>query len=395
MASWFNRLLGEQKNMSKSSKATEQKSHSIFTFTDLANANFATSSGSSANGAYAKNPIVHRCVKMIAQAAARVPLNIISNGKKLTEHPALHLINCPNLHSSGPEIMERIYSHLQLSGNAYIEAVVIENEVRGLFDLRPDRMKLIAGKDGWPIAYEYIAGNKTRKISQTEQPIAKILHLKLFHPNDDYYGASPFEAAKASLEIFAAAARWNRSLLENGARPSGALVYSAATGNLTSDQFERLKGELETSFQGANNAGRPMVLEGGLDWKTIALSPKDMDFIEAKNAAARDIALAFGVPPMLLGIPGDNTYANFAEANKVLWRQTVLPLVRRVSANIGNWLNPAFEGEFEIVPDFTAIDALSEERSLLWKRISEADFLSDEEKREQVGLAMKNKGETK
>ena len=91
------------------------------------------------------------------------------------------------------------------------------------------------------------------------------------------------------------------------------------------------------------NAGRPMVLEGGLDWKAIAMSPKDMDFIELlKNVAAREIALAFGVPPMLLGIPGDNTYANYAEANRSLWRQTVVPLVNRVAAALEHWLQPGF-----------------------------------------------------
>ena len=79
---------------------------------------------------------------------------------------------------------------------------------------------------------------------------------------------------------------------------------------MTDDQFSRLKSELETSFQGARQAGRPLLLEGGLDWKPLSLTPKDMDFIEAKNVAAREIALAIGVPPMLLGIPGDNTYSN-------------------------------------------------------------------------------------
>ncbi len=86
-------------------------------------------------------------------------------------------------------------------------------------------------------------------------------------------------------------------------------------GNLTGEQFERLQARAGAGFQGANNAGRPLLLEGGLDWKPLSLSPKDMDFIEAKNASAREIALAFGVPPMLLGIPGDNTYANYQEAN--------------------------------------------------------------------------------
>ncbi len=375
--------------MTKMADKFEQKSQSFITITNLHDADFGLSSIGSAGAGYSKNPVVQRCVRMVAQGAARVPLNIVQGGKKLSEHPALTLLNSPNSHCSGPEILERIYSHLQLFGNGFLEAIIVDNEIKALFDLRPDRMKIITGKDGWPIAYEYIAGNKKRRLSQIDEIIPKVLHLKLFHPNDDYYGASPFEAAKASLEIFEAAANWNKSLLKNGARPSGALIYSAAGGNLTSDQFERLKNELENSFQGANNAGRPLVLEGGLDWKSMALSPKDMDFIEAKNSAARDIALAFGVPPMLLAIPGDNNYANFAEANRALWRQTILPLVRRVSANIANWLKPAFGDDFEIVPDFDSIEALSQERAALWKRISEASFLSDDEKREAVGFGVK------
>ncbi|WP_163779127.1 phage portal protein, partial [Proteus mirabilis] len=68
---------------------------------------------------------------------------------------------------------------------------------------------------------------------------------------------------------------------------------------LTEAQFERLKTELEEGYTGAAKAGRPLLLEGGLDWKSMGLSPRDMDFIAAKNAASRDIALAFGVPPML------------------------------------------------------------------------------------------------
>ena len=94
-----------------------------------------------------------------------------------------------------------------------------------------------------------------------------------------------------------------------------------------------MKAELEASFQGArtllarlrHDAGRPLLLEGGLDWKSMSMSPRDMDFLEAKHTAAREIALAIGVPPMLLGIPGDNTYSNMAEANRAFWRGLISP----------------------------------------------------------------------
>ena len=135
-------------------------------------------------------------------------------------------------------------------------------------------------------------------------------------PANDHYGLSPIEAAATAIDIHNTASRWNKALLDNSARPSGALVYTSRDGNLTPEQYDRLKAELEQGFQGAAHAGRPLLLEGGLDWKSMSLSPKDMDFIEAKHVAAREIALALGVPPMLLGIPGDNTYSNYQEATR-------------------------------------------------------------------------------
>jgi HK97 family phage portal protein len=170
---------------------------------------------------------------------------------------------------------------------------------------------------------------------------------------------------------------------------------SLEDGQLSPEQFDRLKAELEASFQGAKNAGRPLLLEGGLDWKAMAFSPKDMDFIAAKHVAAREVALALGVPPMLLGIPGDNTYSNYAEANRSFWRQTVLPLVSRTAKALSGWLAPGFalgEGAsppgaqaFELRPDLDTVEALSTEREALWERVRRSDFLTINEKRAAVG----------
>jgi HK97 family phage portal protein len=110
-----------------------------------------------------------------------------------------------------------------------------------------------------------------------------------------------------------------------------------------------------------------------------------MDFLEAKNSAAREIALAFGVPPMLLGIPGDNTFANFAEANRTFWRQTVLPLVGRTAEGLTHWLAPGFGGKVSLGYDTDRIEALSVEREALWTRVERSSFLTVNEKRIAVG----------
>jgi len=385
MPSWLNRLRGGGTPL-----PVEQKSggpQTLVTLTSLGDPNWSRRGFASlANEGFSKNPVVYRCVRMIAEAANRVPLVVTENGTRLADHPVLALLAHPNPQQSGTELFEGVYAYLQTAGNAYLQAALAGGEVKGLFELRPDRMQAVPGRDGYAVAYTYTSGGKTVRFDQLASPVPEVLHVTLFNPLDDHYGLAPLDAAQQSLDIHNASARWNKSLLDNAARPSGALVYSSAAGSLTAQQFERLKEELEAGFQGAMNAGRPMVLEGGLDWKTIAMSPKDMDFIEARNAAARDIALAFGVPPMLLGIPGDNTYANFAEANKTLWRQTVIPLVRRVASGLGHWLGPAFGGNFEIVPDLDHIEALAEDRAALWARVGGASFLTDEEKRKMLGV---------
>ncbi|MCC0016629.1 MAG: phage portal protein [Rhodobiaceae bacterium] len=335
---------------------------------------------------YEKNPVVHRCVRLVAEAVASVPWLAFEGGAELAEHPLLTLLARPNAGMDGQRFVEAVTGYLLVAGNAYVEAVKLGDTVRELHVLRPDRMKVVAGPDGWPSAYDYTVGAQSVRFDQDGSP-PPILHLASLHPTDDHYGMSPLEAARAALDIHNKASAWTMALLENAARPSGALVYTSEAG-LSREQYERLKDELETSFQGAANAGRPLLLEGGLDWRAMAMTPKDMDFAEARNAAARDIALCFGVPPMLLGIPGDNTYANYAEANRAFWRHTVLPLLGRLSGAFTGWLGPAFGG-VRLTHDLDAIPALSSDRDALWKRVSDAPFLSDDEKRIALGYGIR------
>jgi len=385
MPNWMNRLFGGRTNTP--TEAKNFAGQKMMTLSALGPAQWSGRGYASlVNQGFMRNPVVYRCIRLIAETANRVPLVVRVDGQAVSEHPLVSLLQRPNGRQSGAEMLEAIYAYLQTAGNAYLQAGIVDGGVKALFVLRPDRMRVVAGSDGWPVGYDYTAGGRTVRISQETAPVPGILHMALFHPMDDHYGMGPLEAAQTSLDIHNASAQWNKALLDNAARPSGALVYSAGGGSLTEEQFRRLKQELEENFSGSANAGRPMVLDGGIDWKAIAMSPREMDFIEARHAAARDIALAFGVPPMLLGIPGDNTYANMAEANRALWRQTLVPLVVRVSQELSLWLGPAFEGA-EVVPNFDAVEALAEDRAALWDRVSGADFLSDAEKREMVGLS--------
>lgn len=336
-----------------------------------------------------RNAVVYRCVRLIAEAAASLSWTVLVNGAEQRGHGAERLLARPNPRESGTEWLEGLYGHLLLSGNAYAELVAAGGTVREAHALRPDRVSLMPGPDGWPQAYEYRVGDRVRRIPVGEGGVSNVLHLRLFDPLDDHYGFAPLSAAQVSLEMHEAASRWNKALLDNSARPSGALVYSSGD-NLSDDEFKRLKDELESAFQGTGNAGRPILLEGGLDWKPLSLSPKDMDFMEARSGAAREIALAFGIPPLLLGLPGDNTHANYAEANRAFWRTTVLPLVQRTQGAVAHWLQPYFSEEIRFEPDLDRIEALADEREALWRRVSAAPFLTDDEKREALGYGRRS-----
>lgn len=333
---------------------------------------------------YARNAVAHRCVRLIAESAASAPLKVTPH-----DHPLAALMARPNAAQTGGELLEAFYGHLQVAGNAYLEAACFDDGPPDeLFVLRPDRMAVIPGARGWPIGWEYRVGAEARRYERcplTER--APILHLKTFHPLDDWYGQSPMEAAACAIDIHNAGGAWNKALIDNSARPSGAIVFQGAQ-RASEEQFQRLRAEIEATMAGAGNAGRPMLLEGGLDWRPMSLTPSDMDFIEARHAAAREIALAFGVPPMLLGIPGDNTYANYREANLAFWRHVALPLAQRTACALTHWIGDrwAEAGLARLCVDLDAIPALAVEREGTWARIDAATFLTRAEKRRLAGV---------
>jgi HK97 family phage portal protein len=369
-------------------QASKAYGASGFTLHALGQARWSASSYTAlAREGYTKNPIAFRAIRLVAETASAVPWLLYEGREERSDHPLLDLIKRPNAAEAGATFFEALFGYLLISGNAYLQLSNAMGLTPTLHLLRPDRMTVLAGEDGWTEGFEYQAGSQKRILPPVSRDDPSgIIHIKMFHPLDDLSGFAPLCAAQMALETHNAAANWNKALLDNSARPSGALIYAPADGgNLTDDQYDRLKTELEDGYSGATRAGRPLLLEGGLDWKPMSLTPKDMDFLEAKHSAAREIALAFGVPPMLLGIPGDNTYSNYAEANRAFYRMTVLPMINRVAGELTASLAPHFGDGLRLEHDTDRIEGLSQERDLLWARLTAATFLTDDEKRETLG----------
>src|SRR5690606_38679657 len=149
-----------------------------------------------------KNPIVYRSIRMISEAAASVPLLLYEGEHEIEEHPLLDLLRRPGAGRTTADLLEAWYGYLLVAGNAYIEAVGSSDRIWELHVLRPDRMRVIPGANGWPEAYEYAVDGRRVILGGEIMPgVNRILHVKLFHPVNDHYGLSPIEAAATAIDL--------------------------------------------------------------------------------------------------------------------------------------------------------------------------------------------------
>ena len=332
-----------------------------------------------AKEAYGQNVVAFQAINRIADAIASVDWVVTRGETELTEHPVLELLRNPNPIQSGDEFIRSMVSFYLIAGNAYTERVEVGGQTRELYQLRPDRMSIIPGTNGAPTAYVYNVNGKKVTFDAEDKTI---WHMKSFHPTNDWYGMSPIEAGAYAIDQSNEAMAWMQALMQNSARPSGALTVSAEN-DLSDEAFNRLKAQIDEQYSGSSNAGRPMLLEGGMAWQQMGMSPTDMGIIEAKFSAARDVALAFGVPPQLLGIPGDNTYSNYAEARLAFWEDTVIPLLDLITADWNIWL--AEPMGVKLAPNMDKIPAIVEKRQTLWAMAEASTSLTINEKREAMG----------
>ena len=350
-----------------------------------------------ATDGYSENAIVYRCINEISNNASRVKINLFRGDQELDNHPLLDLLYNPSPTMSQVEWFQALYSYLLISGNNYMLSVGGDNTPpTELYNLRPDRMKIRSGTRAMPVAYDYMLKGQIVESYDVDQATgaSKVKHIKLFNPLDDYYGMSPMQASSVDIDQHNLANKHNVNLLQNGARPSGAVIFNPKdeTGGhvqLSDVQRNQLMNDVNQRFSGTGNAGKPMLLEGDFEWKEMGLSPKDMDFIQLKNMSAKDIALVYGVPSQLIGIPDSQTYSNFAEAKLALYNETIIPLLDRIQGDLNEWLVPMFnEQGLELRYDIDSIPAMAEQRKRVFESVSagvKEGILTRNEAREQLG----------
>ena len=335
-----------------------------------------------AYSAYTDNPSVYACVRMIADAVADVPYKIVGADAALVAA----LLERPAPELAGRHLRNTLVSFLQLTGNAYALCLTdtgdADGRVREIRPLRSERIRVQVDPFGTVQCYNYAADGGVQALDP-----AMVLHIKLFSPASDLFGTAPLQAAASAIGVHRSTAIFQQSLLDNAARPSGCLSYESRNGAapLSAEQYARLKQDIADLYSGTANAGRPLLLEGGLSWKSMSFSPNELQFSEVRRDAARDIAAAFGVPPMLLGIPGDNTYSNYQEALRAFTRNTVVPGAQMLFEALTFHLQATFPG-LQLSVDVDRLPGYLPEREALWARVSAATFLTDAEKRNILGF---------
>ena len=346
---------------------------------------------------YLKNAIVYRCVNEISKGASAVPFVVKAGDQIIEQHPLIDLLNRPNPLQSYSEFFNSLFGYVLLSGNAYILKVGGETGTpKELHQLRPDRINIKGSGNAIPDKYEYVINGRIQNTYEVDQDsgFSEIKHVKLWNPLDDYYGLSPMSAAAVEVDQFNMSSKHNVNLLNNGARPSGAVIFKPKDDagfdvNLSESQRQQLLTDLNNRFSGTANAGRPMLLEGDFDWKEMGLSPKDMDFHALKNMATTDIALCFGVPSQLVGVPDAQTYSNVAEARLALYEETIIPHLRKISSDLNEWLVPLFDERLTLEFDIDSIPALAERKKKTYENVTSAvreGIMTRNEARKIIGL---------
>ena len=351
---------------------------------------------------YQKNVMVFACVQKIATACKGIGWELYSrrgNGKpvQIEEHDILKLLRCPNPLSSGADYIEALVAYYLLCGNTYMEANrgVIEGNPAELWILNPKYMKAVPNAKGYVGEWIFQANGITKRFPVNPVTMkGNVQQIKTFHPNDIWYGMSPLEAAILSLDQNNSASKWNLALLQNSSVPSGVLSVKSTpsnpNGTLTKEQIEQTREEIDLKYSGPKNAGRPMLLQGGMEWQAVSLTPKEMDFLNNKKVTSEDICIIYNVPPEIMGL-GTKTYQNYKEANAAFYKGTVIPMMEVIKYALNNWLIPMFDptGSLYLDYDHDDIEALNYDRGEKMKNVDALTYLTQNEKREVAGYETK------
>lgn len=311
---------------------------------------------------------VYIAVKRISDALSQIPFSMRRAGQADNERPGprrpqdrgiMEFMLNPNPWQRWFDFCEALITSLELTGNAFIE-IVKDNSGRPveMYILNAARVTIIPDPRAYIAGYIFTVNGKHITFKADD-----VLHIKYHHPSNDYYGLSPLTAARVAIDVDKAANEWNQTFLLRGAWPAGAIETEQ---DLAPEDLKRLQRQIKQTMQtGKDQAGRMLLLTGGLKYNALAITPKEADWMDARRMSRDEILSIFGVPYAVAGLfSTEQTTARSAGVEqqiKQFYRTTIFSKVDKILSAFNRQLIPMFRAGVELTPNYRHIPALQEE----------------------------------
>lgn len=320
------------------------------------------------SNSYNANSVVYACTRKITQSFSSVPLiaeKRTGGGVWEAAPDSLpqQLISRPNPFDTESSLKEKIALHLIIYGNAFWTKIRTDSRDKTTYNLWPHMPSNIApvrSNNMWISQYEFKPPRKEADLIACED----ILHFLEVNPDDFMYGISRIQVIKKLIQTSQEQLDFQNASMSNRGVLSGILTHE---GNPSKPQFKAARDKIEQDLKGTRNARRIIQTSNKIDWQQIGFTPHELDFIESRKEGFREIAIAMGVPFILLGLEG-STFNNIAEAKKTFWEDTILPMSSYVADLINCHLMPEFTEreygkpvEYRVRFDYSGVKALQED----------------------------------
>ena len=332
--------------------------------------------------AYRTNPYVRRAVDLNAASASSVPAMLMDakgNEIESPNHPLRKLMDRPNKSMGWKEYVDTNIRYLGIYGETFIYMV---RTIKGIEALHPISSQNVTVQPSNnildPVAYYTVnMGNGSIRVNPEN-----MIHIKYPNPKDPTHGLSPMTSAADAIMIQAAIREWNISTTKNGANPSMELNIPY---EMTKEQFDDFKKKFDAGYGGPDNANKVLILDGGKTSKVLGFNARDMDYANAVVLYAREVSIAYGVPPEKIGDSANKTYSNSIEANKEYANDTVMPLLDMFYSAHNRQILPLYKDVAEIKYDIEKVPGLKGDQTQQYIALNSIDFMSINEKRALFG----------
>lgn len=269
--------------------------------------------------------------------------------KAIEDHPFTNLLNAPNPYTSRFELMFQTVSNLDAWGNSYW--LISKNGLGLPVEIKiinPNEMHYLFDENNTPVGFKrtfYTGTGMTLTRRQVEYDLDEIIHFKYAHYNaNSLYGLSIIQKASQQIEIHSIENHYQKNLLKNGGRPS---IIFETQDTLKPNVKDAIKEQFKDSHSGGHNAGKAMVLDGGLKANTLAFNPAEIGFLESKKASRDEILAMFNVPIGMFFVENVNKANNESGINNFL-KNTISDIIKQIDSKLTIYVKQNYNKKFYV-----------------------------------------------